>query len=299
MKILVTGGTVFVSKCIAEYFVNKNNEVYVLNRGTRTQIKGVYLIKADRNNLKNKLSNMEFDVIIDVTSYRKKDIMDLLQSGVKFSEYIFISSGAVYPEYGFQPFAEVGELAKNIYWGDYGRNKIEAEKALNNIKQKIYILRPSYLYGPNNNIYRESFVFDCAVNDRKFYIPGNGEMRLQFYYIGDLCRFIEVLLERKPQQRIFNVGNEETISIKEWVDMCYQVIGKPVEYVHVPPNIPQINYFPFPKFEYKLDVSRLNFWMKESIDILEGLRKSYEWYRVNLSEIKKKGYIEYIDREML
>lgn len=31
-KILVTGGTVFVSKYIAEYYVKSGNEVYVLNR---------------------------------------------------------------------------------------------------------------------------------------------------------------------------------------------------------------------------------------------------------------------------
>ncbi len=34
MKILVTGGTVFVSKFIAEYFASRGNEVYVLNRNT-------------------------------------------------------------------------------------------------------------------------------------------------------------------------------------------------------------------------------------------------------------------------
>ena len=33
-----------------------------------------------------------------------------------------------------------------------------------------YILRPSYLYGPMNNVYREAFVFDCALEDRNFYV---------------------------------------------------------------------------------------------------------------------------------
>lgn len=33
MKILVTGGTVFASRFTAEYFA-RDNEVYVLNRGT-------------------------------------------------------------------------------------------------------------------------------------------------------------------------------------------------------------------------------------------------------------------------
>lgn len=32
-RILVTGGTVFVSKYVAKYFQSNNYEVYVLNRG--------------------------------------------------------------------------------------------------------------------------------------------------------------------------------------------------------------------------------------------------------------------------
>ena len=56
-KILVTGGTVFVSKFIADYF-KKNNEVYVLNRNTRPQLDDVTLIEADRNELGDKLKNI-------------------------------------------------------------------------------------------------------------------------------------------------------------------------------------------------------------------------------------------------
>lgn len=77
-RILVTGGTVFVSKYVAKYFASRNYEVYVLNRGTRQQIENVNLICADRNNLKNCLVKYYFDSIIDVCGYNKKDIANLL-----------------------------------------------------------------------------------------------------------------------------------------------------------------------------------------------------------------------------
>ena len=48
-KILVTGGTVFVSRFIAEHYVAKGDEVYVLNRNTRPQSAAVKLIQADRH----------------------------------------------------------------------------------------------------------------------------------------------------------------------------------------------------------------------------------------------------------
>ena len=37
-KILVTGGTTFVSKYVAEYFVNVGYEVFVLNRNSKPQV---------------------------------------------------------------------------------------------------------------------------------------------------------------------------------------------------------------------------------------------------------------------
>ena len=60
-KILVTGGTTFVSKYVAEYFVNAGYEVYVLNRNTKPQVQGVNLIEGDRHNLGGILKKRLFD----------------------------------------------------------------------------------------------------------------------------------------------------------------------------------------------------------------------------------------------
>ncbi len=298
MRILVTGGTVFVSRCIAEYFVRKGNEVYVLNRNTHPQVAGSHLIKADRNFLGEKLKNLAFDVIVDVTAYTEKDIVNLLDSGVKFHEYFLISSGAVYPEYGIQPFEEMSERAANLFWGEYGINKIASEKALQVRVPKAYIIRPSYLYGPYNVLYREGFVFDCAIKHRKFYLPGDGSMKMQLFYVYDLCKFIEELLRQKPIHRIFNVGNETSISIKEWVCLCYKAVGEQEEYVQVAENIPQPMYFPFPDFEFRLDVRRQKEVMHDTHDIYDGLYQAYEWYRRHSTEVRKKNYIEFIDKKI-
>ena len=39
-KILITGGTTFVSKYAAKYFVEADYEVYVLNRNSKSQVEG-------------------------------------------------------------------------------------------------------------------------------------------------------------------------------------------------------------------------------------------------------------------
>ena len=297
-KMLVTGGTVFVSRYIAEYYVDKGYEVYVLNRNTREQSTGVKLIQADRHNLGSILKEYHFDVVVD-TAYTDKDV-DLLLDGLEsFDDYILISSSAVYPEYCPQPFRECEQVGVNQYWGQYGTDKIEAENALLKKNPDAYVLRPPYLYGPMNNVYREAFVFDCALQDRCFYLPKDGEMQLQFFHVEDLCRFIDVLLEKHPKQHIFNVGNKDTISIREWVELCYNIVGKQVEFVNVHEDIEQRNYFSFYNYEYILDVSKQYELMKDVKSLDDGLRDAYDWYIHNSDKVNPKAFIEYIDNNLV
>lgn len=254
-KILVTGGTVFVSRYIAEYYVSQGDEVYVLNRNTKQQSEGVHLIAADRNRLKDELRHYYFDVVID-TAYTADEIRHLLHALGNYGDYIFISSSAVYPEYAPMPFCEESPLAENRYWKKYGTDKIETEQYLMQNDPHAYILRPPYLYGPMNNVYREAFVFECALANRKFYIPKDGMMQLQFFHIHDLCRFIDILLEKHPHFHVFNVANNQLISIADWVKLCYEVCHKEVQLVCVEDDIDPRKYFSFYDYEYALDVSR-------------------------------------------
>lgn len=292
--VLVTGGTVFVSRYVAQYYVKKGWNVFVLNRNSRTQLEGVTLIQADRNNLGDLLKKYHFDVVLDITAYTESDVNHLLDALGSYGDYILISSSAVYPETGKQPFLETDAVGANRYWGNYGIGKIGAEHALLSREPKAYILRPPYLYGQMNNVYREAFVFECALKNRKFYLPGNGEMKLQFFHVEDLCRFMDVILQEKPEQHIFNVGNQETVTISEWVSLCYRLLGKQAEFVPVTADIDQRNYFSFYNYEYYLDVQAQEQWMPVTKPLDEGLELSLEWYLQNADAVKKKPFLAYI-----
>lgn len=299
MKILITGGTTFVSKYTAEHFVKNNNDVYVINRNSKEQISGVHLINCDRTQLGDRLKGRYFDLVIDVTTYTEEHIRTLLESGVKFTDYIFISSSAVYPETNEQPFKEYQLCGKNSVWGDYGINKLNAEKYLHSKFSNAYILRPPYFYGIYENLYREAFPFDCAMQDRTFYIPENGEMKLQFFNVSDLCRFIEIIIEKHPKNHIFNVGNSEAVTIREWVELCYKSAGKIPRFVSVDKNVPQRDYFCFYDYEYILDVSKQNELMPETTPLEQGLKEEFEWYKNNQDSIyNRKPYIDFIDNKL-
>ena len=298
-KILVTGGTVFVSKYIAEYYAKSGNDVYVLNRNHHFQPKKTTLIEADRHNLGDCLKDYQFDVVLDITAYTGEDVGLLIDALREFKDYVLISSSAVYPEYLPQPFTEEQEVGANKYWGTYGTGKIEAERELLKRIPSAYIFRPPYLYGSMNNVYREAFVFECAENDRKFYLPREGEMQLQFFHVNDLCRCIDSVLANHPERHIFNVGNEDTISIREWVKLCYEAVGKMPEYEEVHSEINCREYFCFHDYEYKLNTKAQQQLIPDTIPMQEGLKEAYLWYRDHKGEVNRKNYIEYIDEKGL
>lgn len=296
-KMLITGGTVFVSQFAAGFF-SEAYDVYVLNRNTRPQVSGVTLIQGDRHTLGDSLRDRYFDVVLDITAYNDRDVNGLLDALRGFGDYILISSSAVYPELERQPFGEGAAVGPNSIWGQYGTDKIKAEQALHGRFPNGYILRPPYLYGPGNNVYREAFVFDCAMEGRAFFLPGNGEMKLQFFHVEDLCRMIACILKEHPQQRIFNVGNPEPVTIREWVRLCYRTVGRDPGFVSVGPEVEQRQYFPFYSYEYALDVTAQCILLKDLIPLEEGLQEAYQWYQKNESQVRKKPLIAFIEENL-
>ena len=189
---------------------------------------------------------------------------------------------------------EEQECGPNAIWGIYGTNKLAAEEYLRKAVPQAYILRPPYLYGPMQNVYREPFAFECAEAGREFYIPGDGSMKMQFFHVEDLCRFMEILLERHPENKIFNVGNPEAVTIADWVQLCYDAVGTELETVRVDGH-PQRAYFCFHDYDYYLDVAKQTELMPDGKPLAEGLKESYEWFRQHRDAVMRRPYMEYID----
>ncbi len=299
LKLLITGGTTFVSRFTAAWFVRRGDEVYVLNRGTREQIEGVRLIQADRHALDGVLKGCHFDAVLDICAYNEQDVNALLDGLDGFTDYILISSSAVYPETNARPFREEQAVGRNRVWGSYGLDKIGAEQTLARRCPQAYILRPPYLYGPMQNIYREPFVFDCALAGRSFYIPGDGTMGLQFFHVADLCWVMEAILTRHPEDHVLNVGNLEAVDVKTFVAECYEAVGCPLRMVFVPKDAaPQRSYFCFHDYDCLLDTTKQQALLPKTIPLSQGLRESWAWYEKHRDDVVRRPYMTYIDTQL-
>ena len=288
-KILIMGGNQFVGKEIVKKFLGKDHIVYVLNRGRRKNIEGVFFLKADRNNyieIENVLKNIEVDVIIDVSAYIEEQV-DILQKVMKnkFKQYILISSASVYNSIESAPVNEESQTGENLIWGDYAKNKYLAEKkTIENSKIynfKYTIFRPFYIYGIGNNLDRENYFFSRIKYNLPVFIPSKNNI-IQFGYIEDLVLAIESSIENSDfYNQIFNISGDEYVTMSEFAEICGKVINKKtmIKYINTEKNkIKARDWFPFREVNLFGDISKLeNTGFRNVFSLVQGLEKTYKY----------------------
>ncbi|WP_335967575.1 SDR family oxidoreductase [Fusobacterium polymorphum] len=288
-KILIMGGNQFVGKEIAKKFLEKNNTVYVLNRGTRKNIEGVIFLKVDRDNfieMENILKNIDVDIIIDVSAYKEEQV-NILHKVMKnkFKQYILISSASVYNNIECTPVNEENQTGENLIWGDYAKNKYLAEKItiensnLHNFKYTIF--RPFYIYGIGNNLDRENYFFSRIKYNLPIFIPSKNNI-IQFGYVEDLVLAIESSIDNSDfYNQIFNISGNEYVTMSEFAEICGKVINKKtmIKYINTEKNkIKARDWFPFREVNLFGDISKLeNTGFRNVFSLVQGLEKTYKY----------------------
>ena len=288
-KILIMGGNQFVGKEIAKKFLEKNNTVYVLNRGTRKNIEGVIFLKTDRDNyieMKNTLKDIEVDVIVDVSAYTEEQV-NILHKVMKnkFKQYILISSASIYNNIKCTPVNEENQIGENLIWGDYAKNKYLAEKITiensNFYNFKYTIFRPFYIYGIGNNLVRENYFFSRIKYNLPIFIPSKNNI-IQFGYVEDLALAIESSIDNSDfYNQIFNISGNEYVTMSEFAEICGKVINKKtmIKYINTEKNkIKARDWFPFREVNLFGDISKLeNTGFRNVFSLVQGLEKTYKY----------------------
>lgn len=313
-NILVIGGSYFIGRKVVNILTEYDYNVYTLNRGTCNEANDkVTRITCDRNdseNMQKCLKDYKFDAVIDVSGLNREQEKILIQSLNMecLKKFIFISSSAVYDvDDNSAPYNEETPQKRNSFWGDYGTDKSEAESFLKEkfaeTDKSLIILRPPYVYGEDNYVQRESFIFDHICNDKPILIPGDGSTSLQFIYTTDLAEIIVELLKKNTDNiSIYNVGNKQPVTIKHWVEACAMAAERKVniiEYDYKKHNRSERDFFPFFDYDNVLDVSKINQVYSYETYLIDGLKYAYEWYCNNKNEIKFKEYVEKNEQEIL
>lgn len=293
MKVLVMGGTEFVSSSLAKHLIAKGYTVDIFTRGIKEiKYEGIRKhLKGDRKlieDLERNLLGESYDYVFDISAYVKDDIKKLIKvlNRDNLKRYVFCSSGAVYIP-SEEMITEDFTRGENYNWGSYGLDKKEAEDYLFEMweieKFPITIFRPTYIYGEENNLYREAYLFDRISEGLDIPIP-SGDKRTQFIHISDLVKVFESSIKtEKSIGQAYNLTYHEIVTWNNMVNIAMRIVSKEVNIIEVDEEKENINtreYFPFRNVTYVLDTKKAEehgLYMPK-LTLSEGMELAFNYY---------------------
>lgn len=305
LEILIMGGTEFVSEALAKYMIEKGHQVSIFTRGVRPVKYSGFTThyKGDRKSISEIAFNIEgkaFDYVFDISAYTLEDVTNLFQvlDTSKLKRYILCSSGAVY-EPSEMIVDETFSRGENKNWGKYGLDKLAIEDYLFELYHTkgipVTMFRPTYIYGPGNNLYRESYLFDQISNNQPILVP-EGDTRVQFLFIEDLLRLFETAMyQEKAIGQAYNVTHKDQVTYEEWVETAAKVMGKKPQMIKIktPKDMSSRMYFPFRECTYLLDTSKCDRdLLAAETCLVAGLEKTYKWYTKEKPQVTDKRMLE-------
>jgi len=182
--------------------------------------------------------------------------------GGQATNLLMISSAAVYADDASQPPSEDQPLGGARAWGDYGRDKFQAERVfLESPFEHVSILRLPYIFGPGNNLDRERWFWSRLLAGKPIILPRDGDAAVQFVHGDDLGAAVCLLVDQNQRERaIFNIADREILSLSGLTTMLAEVAGVrdlQIKLGEKFSNVPARKWFPFRDYPCLAEPSRL------------------------------------------
>ncbi len=210
----------------------------------------------------------------------------------KVKKLIFLGSSCIYPKNCPQPIKEKYLLTSELEPTNepYAVAKIAGIKMCQSYNKQygtnFISVMPTNLYGPNDNFHPEnSHVLPALLrrfheakinNDKEVTVWGNGSAMREFLHVDDMADVCVHLMQNYNKSEFVNIGTGVDITIKELAETIKNITGFKGELnwdTSKPNGTPR----------KLLDVNRLhNLGWKHKINLEEGIRGTYEWYKNNL-----------------
>jgi nucleoside-diphosphate-sugar epimerase len=249
MKVLFTGGTGIISTASTRLAAERDIELTLLNRGSRTGDlpANVRTLKADVKDeaaVAEALGSKQFDSVVDWVAFTPADVeRDIRLFRSRARQFIFISSASAYQRpVGHYLITESTPLA-NPFW-QYSRDKIACEERLMRAYREegfpITIVRPSLTYGDTQvvlavNSWRKSYTaIDRMRRGKKVIVPGDGSSLWVITHNSDFARGLVGLLGH--QQAIghaFHITSDEVMTWDQFYRITAQAAGVEAQIVHI------------------------------------------------------------------
>lgn len=265
-NILIIGGTRNIGYYLTLRLLKLGHNVTILNRGMSPDDlpDTVHRLRADRSQpqqMKRALMGKSFDVVVDFVMFRQHEaeaIVDLLRG--KIEQYIFISSGQVYlvregitrpfTEDSFEGRVQPPPKANTFAYEEwtYGIGKRQAEEVFIQAHQDSQFPYTSLrlpMVNSERDTFRRLYSYIIRMADGgPILVPETPSYPLRHIYGKDVVRVIEQLIDKQQGiGRAYNISQEETVSIDEFLEMLAHHMGVESKLVRVKRSLLEANGF--------------------------------------------------------
>ena len=311
MKILITGGAGFIGSHLVDELLSGNHQVVIIDNFDAFYSKDIKLKNLERalkspllklvdgdirdTDILNKIfENEAIDVVVHLAAKagvrpsieNSKEYYDVNINGTlnileamknnNVKNMVFASSSSVYGNNTKLPFSETdfvdnpispyastkksGELLCHVYSHLYGFN--------------ITCLRFFTVFGPRQRPDLAIHKFTKLINESKP-IPffGDGSTARDYTYVSDIVHGIVQAINKLNGFHVYNLGESNTITLKDLVDLIGKLIGKEVLINRLSKQDGDVNitYADISRARQELDYN-------PQVGIEDGLKKFISWY---------------------
>lgn len=212
MRLLVLGGTAFLSRAVAAAAVREGHEVVCAARGRSGSVPaGARLLPVDRDRGLDGLAGQRFDAVVDVATMSLRWVRDALaQLGATAGHWCFVSSVNVYADTrtrGQSPGAPLLEpAAEDPPAGAeampsaevYGAVKVASENAVREaVGDRALIVRPGLICGPGDVWDRFGYWVMRFTRGGRVLVPDSPEQPIQYIDVRDLADWLVLAAEQR------------------------------------------------------------------------------------------------------
>lgn len=255
MKILIIGGTKFVGRHLIRAAVDNGHDVTIFHRGRNapSDLPKVNEILGDRNHDLDKLSNTNWDAVIDTCGYLPQQVVDSCEA-LKNSTglYVYISSISAYAGFSEPDFDETAPLASlspkqeaalrkfdltadiNAYGlGEmYGGLKALCEEAVTRVfPQNSLIIRPGLIVGEYDWTDRFTYWVMRVAEGGDIFAPGSADSHAQFIDAVDIAEWMIRLVENSETGTFNAAGKPYSVKFGAMLSEMKSALGSDARFV--------------------------------------------------------------------
>lgn len=303
----IIGGTGFIGKNLADYFIEEGCKVTVLGRNiisSKFQHQNITTVQVDCNDTDQLLKSIQScEVIIwlvnvSIPSTYSESLVNDFEINVNplikflekaaelpnFKKFIFLSSGGTIYGDVLENVPVEEDFSKRPISG-YGLSKIVAENYIKfltrNSNIQSFILRPSNVYGKYQNLSKPQgiigFAFKSIINNTSIDLYNEGKVTRDFIYVTDLAKAIHCCINSQYQKStaiVYNVGSQQGYTINEILDKISIIAEKSIDTIPKSSRSFDCNYNVL-----NIEKIKTNLHWNPTIGIDEGLDKVWKWIK--------------------